>query len=72
MLAPLAVYVAGKPLQTAVVEEAIEIAGKAYTVTVTAATLVLVHPAVLVPVTEYDPVAVGVNGAPLVGPPVQV
>jgi hypothetical protein len=31
-----------------------------------------VHPVVLLPVTEYDPLAVGVNGEPSIIPEVQV
>jgi len=72
VFAPDAVSVTGNPSQTSVVEVAIEIIGEAFTVTVTAATLVLVHPAVLVPVTEYDPVIVGTKGVPSTGPPVHV
>jgi len=70
VLAPEAVTVAEPPSHISVVDDTTAITGSAFTVTETAATLVLVHPAVLVPVTEYDPVAVGANGAPSATPPV--
>ena len=50
--APDAVKVAATPSHTSVVDDVIDNTGRLCTVTVTAATLVLVHPAVLVPETE--------------------
>ena len=46
--------------------------GKAIILTVVAATLVLVQPAVLVPVTEYVVVVDGAKAVLLIAPPVQV
>jgi hypothetical protein len=49
------------------------IVGVGFTVTLSTATLVLVHPVkVLVPVTVYEPLTVGVNATPSVIPPVHV
>ena len=60
------------PAHTALVLLDAVTTGIGFTVIVTAATFVLVQPAVLVPVTEYDPVAVGVYETLLSGPPVHV
>ena len=70
MLAPEAVNVEPKELQIVPVPEIVKV-GNGLTVTVRAATLVLVQPAVLVPVTVYEAVLVGEKATALVAVPAE-